>query len=163
MRVLGVDPGTWKTGIAIVDFDKGKYVPVHYETLTLQTKILKGRVSLPKRLKKIYDNLIEVLKIYNPSVMAIEDVFYSRNFAAAVRIGEARAVAILAATAHNVEVAEYAPTAVKSAVAGNGRASKVQMQYMVRHLLGLRENPPQDSADALAIAICHCHSVRKYV
>lgn len=161
MRVLGVDPGTWKTGIGVIDLEKGKYRLVHFETLTLQTPALKGRVPLAKRLKKIHGNLTEVLKIFKPEVMALENVFYGLSFSAAVRIGEARAIAILAATDFNVDIMEYSPAEVKNAVTGNGRASKVQMQFMVRHLLGLRENPPQDSADALALAICHCHLMGK--
>ncbi|HNV86765.1 MAG TPA: crossover junction endodeoxyribonuclease RuvC [Candidatus Omnitrophota bacterium] len=162
MRVLGVDPGTWRTGVGILDFEKGACNPVHYEVLWLQGKSKKDYQELSKRLRKIHDSLTEVFKIYKPDVMALEDVFYGQDFKAAVRIGEARAVAILAATEFDVRVSEYSPTQVKSAVCGNGRASKIQIQYMVRHLLKLRENPPADAADALAVAICHCHS-SKYV
>jgi len=162
MRILGVDPGTWKTGVGVVDFEGGRYKLLHYEVLQLQGKSQKDRLDLPKRLKKIYDNLVEIFKIFKPDVMALEDVFYGLDFKAAVRIGEARAVAVLAATGFDIKVAEYSPTQIKSAISGNGRASKIQIQYMVRHLLKLRENPPSDAADALAAAICHCHSL-KYV
>ncbi|MBI4549977.1 MAG: crossover junction endodeoxyribonuclease RuvC [Candidatus Omnitrophica bacterium] len=161
MRVLGIDPGTWKAGIGIVDLDNGKMNSPHYETLVLQKN--RGGVPLAKRLQKIYDILGEVLKIYKPDVMALEDVFYSQSFSSAVRIGEARAVAILAATNHGVSVAEYLPTRVKQAISGNGRAAKNQVQFMVRHLLGLRENPPPDAADALAVAICHCQCRREKI
>jgi len=161
MRVLGVDPGTWKAGIAVVDYDRGKLTAVHYETLDLRAKSsTKNAATIEKRLKRIHDELSQVVKTYKPDVMAIEDIFYGLNFRSAVRIGEARAVAILAATNYDVKVAEYLPTKVKKAVTGNGRASKVQVQFMVRHLLALRENPKQDSADALAVAICHCNTNR---
>lgn len=155
MRVLGIDPGTWKTGIAVVEFEKQKINPLHYETLVLQKS--KGVLSLPLRLKKLYDALTEVLKIYHPDVMALEDVFFGLDFSAAVRIGEARAVAMLAATHFNVEVTEYSATHIKQAITGNGRANKVQIQFMVKHLLKLKEKPTADAADALAVAICHCH------
>jgi crossover junction endodeoxyribonuclease RuvC len=159
MRVLGIDPGTWKAGIGLVDLEGGKLTSPHYETLVLQKAA--GGIPLAKRLQKIYDSLGEVLKIYKPDVMALEDVFYSQSFSSAVRIGEARAIAILAATHHGISVAEYLPTRVKQAISGNGRAAKNQVQFMVRHLLGLRENPPPDAADALAVAICHCQNRRE--
>ncbi len=158
MRVLGIDPGTWRTGIGIVEFEKQKFKPLHYETLVLQKR--KGELDLARRLKKLYDALTEVLKIYHPDVMAIEEVFFGLDFSAAVRIGEARAVAMLAATHFNIEVAEYAATRIKQAVTGNGHANKVQIQFMMRHLLNLKEKPPADAADALAVAICHCHLAR---
>lgn len=155
MRVLGIDPGTWATGVGLVENQRGKMECLHYETLLLRGRA--GATNLPKRLKKLYDSLNEILKVYQPDVMALEDVFFGLDFSAAVRIGEARAMAILAATHFDIEVAEYAPTHIKKSVAGNGRASKVQIQYMVRQLLKLKENPPPDAADALAVAICHCH------
>ena len=158
MRVLGIDPGTWKTGIAVVEFEKQKIRPLHYETLVLQKN--KGTLGLAPRLKKLYDALTEVLKIYQPDVVALEDVFFGLDFSAAVRIGEARAVAMLAATHFNVDVSEYSPTHIKQAVTGNGRADKVQVQFMVKHLLKLKEKPAADAADALAVAISHCHCAR---
>ncbi len=156
MRVLGIDPGTWKTGVGVVVLDKGSLRALHYETLVLQRS--QGHLSLAKRLKKLYDSLIEIFRIYRPDVVALEDIFYSLNFLTAVRIGEARAVAILAATHFDILVAEYSPARIKKAISGNGQASKVQMQFMVRQLLKLKENPPPDAADALAVAICHCHA-----
>ncbi len=156
MRVLGIDPGTWKIGLAVIDQEKKGLRAVHYETIVLQDA--KNRLSLARRLKKIYDSLMETFKVFKPDVAALEDIFYSLNLRTATRIGEARAVAILAATNFNVDVVEYSPARIKQAISGNGQASKIQMQYMVRHLLKLRENPDPDEADALAVAICHCHS-----
>lgn len=132
---------------------------VHYETLVFERGA--KRLSRAERLKRIYENLLEVLKIYQPDAVALEDVFYGVSFPSSVRIGEARAVALLAAANFNVEISEYSPARIKKAVSGNGQASKIQVQYMVRHLLGLRENPETDAADALAAAICHCHSLKK--
>lgn len=153
MRVLGIDPGTWKTGVGMVVREKAGLRALHYETLEVQD--VRNKVSLAKRLKRIHDGLQEIFKIYRPDVVALEDVFYSESFKTAIRIGEARAVAILTATDFGVEVVEYPPARVKQAVSGNGVAVKTQMQFMVRHLLKLRTNPEPDSADALALAICH--------
>lgn len=163
MRVLGVDPGTWTTGIGVVQEERGGITPVHYETLAFRrTSPRDGmRNGLAGRLKAIYDGLVEVIKIFQPDVMSLESVFFNKDFSAAVRIGEVRAVAMLAASHFHVEVAEYAPAVVKKAVVGNGQASKAQIQYMVKQLLHLRESPVQDAADALAVAICHCQASRK--
>jgi crossover junction endodeoxyribonuclease RuvC len=158
MLVLGIDPGTWKTGVGVVDFQKAGLVSRHYETLVLKKD--RENLSLAKRLQKLYDNLLQIIKIYQPDVLALENIFYGLNFNSAVRIGEARAVAILAATHFNIAVAEYTPTHIKKAIVGNGQASKTQIQFMVRHLLNLKENPPTDAADALAAAICHCQSLQ---
>lgn len=158
MRILGIDPGTWKMGIGVVEKDAQGYRATHYETLLLKGP--RDHFTLAQRLKKIYDGLNEIFKIYQPDVVALEDLFYAQNFQAACRIGEARAVAILAATNFDIKVAEYAPTRVKQAISGSGKASKIQIQYMVRHLLKLKENPASDAADALAVALCHGQSLK---
>ena len=153
MRVAGVDPGTIQTGIGVIEQDaRGQYRLTHAETIKVNAK-----KTLPERLRDIYGALKEVLTIYRPDVVAIENVFFSKDFKAAVKIGEARAVAMLAAMDLNIPVEEYPPARVKESVCGNGRAHKEQIQFMVKQLLRLKELPPPDSADALAVAICHFH------
>jgi len=153
LRVAGVDPGTIRTGIGIIDHGgKQDYVLVHAETIKASAK-----KSLPERLREIYGGLKENLTIYRPDVVVIESVFFRKDFKAAVKIGEARSMAMLAAMELSISVEEYAPARVKQAVCGNGRAEKSQVQFMIKQLLRLKELPPPDSADALAIAICHLH------
>ena len=156
MRVAGVDPGTIRTGIGIIEQrDKSRYTLTHVETIKANPK-----KSLPERLYEIHGGLREVLAIYRPDVVVIESVFFGKDFKAAVKIGEARAVAMIAALELSIPVEEYSPARVKEAVCGNGRAEKSQIQFMVKQLLHLKELPPPDSADALAIAICHLHHSR---
>ena len=152
-RVAGIDPGTIQTGIGFVEQGERKqYLLIHAETIHVHAK-----KSLPERLREIYGGLKEVLTIYRPQVVAIENVFFSKDFKAAVKIGEARAVAMLAAMELSIPVHEYSPARVKEAICGNGRAHKSQIQFMTKQLLRLKELPLPDSADALAIAICHLH------
>lgn len=156
MRVAGIDPGTIATGIGILEQgEKDRFAVVHYETIRADS-----RESLPERLREIHGSLREILKIYHPDVVALEGVFYSKDFKAAVKIGEARAAAILAAMELDISIEEYPPARVKQAICGNGRADKQQVQFMVKQILRLKEVPPADSADALGIAICHFHTSR---
>lgn len=153
MKIMGVDPGTWKTGAGIIEARGNKYEMIHCEVIALPKK-----TPLPERLKKIYHGLCELIKIYRPEIMALENIFYAKDLQAMIRIGEGRACAMLAASEHNVEVVEYLPTRVKQAVSGNGHASKEQIQQMVRRLLNLEKAAPSDASDALALAICHLHT-----
>lgn len=153
MRILGVDPGTWHTGAGLIEAEGNRYRLLHFEVIHLQKSLL-----LPERLKRIYHGLLEVIRIYEPSVMALENVFFGRDLRAMVKIGEARACAMLAAAERGVEVVEYPPARVKQAISGNGRATKPQVQYMIQRLLNLKEPPPEDGSDALALALCHLHS-----
>ena len=156
LRVAGIDPGTFRTGIGILEQESnGRFVLTHAETIRANAK-----KSLPERLCEIYNNLKKILTIYRPNVAVIENVFYSKDFRAAVKIGEARAVAMLAATELAIPIEEYPPARVKEAICGNGRAHKSQVQFMVKQLLRLKELPSPDSADALAIAMCHFHTTR---
>lgn len=151
MRAAGIDPGTIRTGIGILEDDgRGQFILIHAETIKADQK-----KPLAERLRKIHGALKEVLMIYRPETVAIENVFFSKDFKAAVKIGEARAVAMLAALDQNIPVAEYPPARVKEAVCGNGRAHKEQVQFMIKQMLRLKETPEPDTADALAIAICH--------
>ena len=155
MRVLGIDCGTEYTGYGVVEqTDSGEL-----RSLAVGAIRLSPREPLPLRLERIFSKLSELIAAYRPELVAIEDVFYSVNVKSALRLGHVRGVAMLAAAAAGLEVCEYAPLAIKSAVVGYGRAEKSQVQEMVARLLCLPDIPePPDAADALAIAICHLHT-----
>jgi crossover junction endodeoxyribonuclease RuvC len=156
MRVLGVDPGTLTSGYGIVAEEDHKLFHV-----------VSGGISpsanqpLPRRLKKIYEELAKIIEQYRPHVIVVEDLFVSKNIRSALKLGHSRGVAILAAMNAGLPVFEYSPLEVKQAVVGNGKAEKKQVQFMVKTLLDLPKVPhPADAADALAAAICHIHSSR---
>jgi crossover junction endodeoxyribonuclease RuvC len=153
MRILGVDPGTWRMGIGIIETKNSGYREIHSCVVTIKEK----KASVPARLHLLYKALLETIEEYRPEILALEKFFFGKDFEAMVRVGEARACAMLAASEHRLEVVEYSPMHVKRSVTGNGHATKEQIQHMTKTLLGLREIPPPDSADALAIAICHAH------
>ena len=152
MRILGVDPGTWRTGAGVIETKGSGYREIHFRVVTIKEKL-----PVPARLRIIYKTLLDVIREHRPEVLALEKFFFGKDFEAMVRVGEARACAMLAASECGIEVVEYAPMQVKRSVTGNGHATKEQIQHMVKTLLSLREIPPPDSADALAIAICHAH------
>lgn len=120
---------------------------------------LSPRNSMSHRLQQVFEQLSAIIREHNPDNVAIEDVFYALNVKSALKLGQVRGVAMLAASVAGLHVAEYAPLSIKSAVVGYGKADKQQVQYMVTRLLDL-ENPPEpaDASDALAIAICHLHT-----
>ncbi len=119
----------------------------------------KQSLPFPEKLKIIYDGLIEAIKSYEPSTVAIENIFFGENARSALKLGQARGAAILAAINSDLKVSEYTPLEIKQAITGYGRADKKQVQVMVSKLLGLKEIPkPLDASDALAIALCHIHS-----
>jgi len=156
MRVLGIDPGTMVTGFGVVDDIRGELSSVGYGTIEGGRKN-----SFPDRLKMMFDGLNEVIKDYKPEQIALESVFYGKSVKAAIKIGEARGVAILCASVAEIPVFEYAPTEVKRAVVGIGNAQKMQVSKMVKVLLSLSEVPEKyDATDALAIAVCHCHRMK---
>ena len=140
-------------GVGVVESRSSQFHAVFFETLTARSSD-----PLPQRLHSLYNQLSEVIKIYRPQVMAVENVFFSQNVQAAIKIGEARALALLAGAQHGIEIHEYPPARVKQSVVGNGRASKDQVQRMVKVLLNLKEAPAVDAADALANALCYFHS-----
>ncbi len=156
MRVLGIDPGTVTSGYGIVAEEDHKLFHVASGGISPSAK-----QPLPKRLKKIYEELEKVIGKYRPHIIVVEDIFVSKNIKAALKLGHARGVAILAAMNAGLPVYEYAPLEVKQSVVGNGKADKKQVQLMVKTLLELPKAPhPADAADALAAAICHIHSSR---
>ena len=155
MRILGVDPGTWKTGVGIIEIQGSRYQLIHTEVITVREKL-----PLPKRLQQIYQGLRARIQEFQPEVLALENVFFHKDISAVVKIGEARSCAMLAAAEQNIEVVEYPPARIKLAVSGNGRATKDQIQHMIKTLLNLKVAAPEDASDALAAAICHAHSAK---
>jgi len=155
MRVLGIDCGTEYTGYGVVELaDSGGLICLVYGAVKLS-----AREPMTRRLHKIFSSLQEIIQVHHPDRVAIEDVFYAVNVKSALKLGQVRGVAMMAAAASGLEVSEYAPLAIKSAVVGYGRAEKQQVQQMVTRLLNMAEIPePADAADALAIAICHLHT-----
>lgn len=154
MRVLGIDCGTEWTGYGIVDTDRaGELCAVCHGAIRLSK-----RDGLPHRLTIIFNRLLELIGEHQPEVVAVEEVFHAVNSQTALKLGQVRGVALLAAATCKVAIAEYSPLSVKSAVCGYGRADKEQVQFMVTRLLRLAESPePTDASDALAVAICHIH------
>lgn len=154
MKILGIDPGYAIVGYGILDYDGNKFKTVEYGAITTE-----AGEDMFIRLKKIYDDLCQAIDKYKPDFMAIEELFFNSNQKTAINVAQARGVLTLAAMNNGVEIFEYTPLQVKQAVAGYGRADKNQVQQMVKMLLGLKEVPkPDDTADAVAIAICHGHS-----
>jgi len=154
MRVLGIDPGSIITGYGLVDVSGGKLS--HIDNGCVACK--KGAL-LENRLKFIFDSLHEVIVRYTPAVMAVERIFVSKGAASALKLGHARGVAILSAVNKNIDIVQYTPTEVKKAVTGYGRADKEQVKYMVAKLLNIPGPLKTDASDALAVAICHLHTV----
>lgn len=153
MIVLGVDPGAATTGYGVVARSGDGAVSL------LECGVVRTEAGspLPLRLRQIYDGLSDVMTRHPVSVMAVEGVFYGRNARTTVVLGHARGAVLLAATLRDLPVFEYAPAEIKSAVAGTGRATKEQVQFMVQRLLRLRTPPaPADAADGVAVALCHC-------
>jgi crossover junction endodeoxyribonuclease RuvC len=151
MRILGIDPGTVVVGYGIIDSRDDEIALVHFNAITCRQKS-----PISERLSYIYNKLSEVIVRYHPDAVAVEQPFVAKNVKAAMAIGKAQAVAILAAANRGIPAYEYTPAQVKRGVANYGASSKEQIQEMVKLQLGLAEVPrPDDAADALAVAICH--------
>ncbi len=155
MRVLGIDCGTEYTGYGVVELDTDDRLVY----LTCGAIQVSPRNPMATRLAMIFERLGRIILEHQPDNVAIEDIFHALNAKSALKLGQVRGVAMLAASSAGLAVAEYAPLTIKSAVVGYGRAEKQQVQHMVTRLLNLAEIPePPDAADALAIAICHLHT-----
>lgn len=155
MITLGVDPGTALLGYGLVRGDDEPELMTFgvVETTTAQT--------MPERLVKLYEAVWELIRVHEPDVLAIEQLFFARNVTTALAVGQARGVVLLAAAQHGMPVHEYKPSEIKQTITGYGKADKPQVQEMVRMLLGLSEVPtPDDAADALAVALCHVQMSR---
>ncbi len=156
-KILGIDPGTIITGYGIIESIHAEYAAIDYGCIR-PPKTLK----LTERYLIIFNGIEELIEKHSPEVLVVETQFVQKNVQSAIKLGMARGIAILAAKRRGLPVFEYAPTQAKLAVVGNGRASKHQVQGMVKALLNLPTlcNTPEDAYDALALAICHAHSIR---
>ncbi len=153
MIILGIDPGIAIVGWGVLRYEKGRFTPLGFGSI--QTK---AGQKVEDRLKQVHDGLTAIIEKFHPDVMAIEELFWNTNQKTGIVVAEARGVIILAARQANIPIFEYTPLQVKQAIVGYGRAEKKQVIMMVTTFLGLKEAPkPDDTADALAIAICHGH------
>jgi crossover junction endodeoxyribonuclease RuvC len=155
VKIFGIDPGSGRTGYGCVEQIGSRHTLVICGSLSGPS-----RATFPEKLKSIHEGLAALLAQHRPDCVAVEDIFYARHARSALKLGEARGVALLAASEAGIPVAEYAPAAIKRAVVGYGRAEKHQVQQMIKLLLGLDTPPsPHDVADALAVALCHLQTV----
>lgn len=157
MIILGIDPGTATTGYGLIK--KGKKLnAIDYGCIRTSADL-----SAPERLNKLYQELNSLIRKHKPDIVAVEDIFFFKNLKTAIKVSQARGVILLTAVKKKTKIMEFTPLQVKQAVACYGRADKVQVQKMVKTLLGLKEIPkPDDAADALAVAIC-CANTTNYV
>jgi crossover junction endodeoxyribonuclease RuvC len=155
--ILGIDPGSVKTGFGIIHHDCGRSEYVTSGVIRLPQD------ELPARLRVIYDSITELVELHGPQELAIEQVFMARSAGSALKLGQARGAAIVACVARDMPVAEYSARQIKQSVVGTGAADKVQVQHMVKVLLKLPAEPQEDAADALAAALCHAHTRQSMV
>ena len=154
MIILGIDPGLAIVGWGVIEYRNARFRTIAYGSL--QTP---AGTRTEERLKSIYEGMRELIETYHPEAVAVEELFFNTNITTGIRVAEARGVILLAAEQAGLKIQEYTPMQVKQAVIGYGRAEKKQVISMVTMLLGLKSPPkPDDTADALAIAICHAHS-----
>ena len=154
MRILGIDPGYATVGYGVIDYHKAKFSVVDYGAIITSADSL-----FEKRLQEVYSDLCGLIQIHKPQFMAVERVFFTTNQKTAIDVSQARGVILLAAVENAVEISEYTPLQVKQSVTGYGKAVKSQVQEMTKRILNLPAIPkPDDTADALAIAICHAHT-----
>lgn len=150
--ILGIDPGSRKTGFGIIRLDDRKPVYVSSGVVKLPTD-----APLAERLNILFESLITVMSEYQPNEVAVEDIFMSKNAMSALKLGHARGAVMVAAGQQGLPVFEYEARKVKQIVAGSGNADKVSVQHMVARQLNLPGRPQEDAADALAVALCHVH------
>lgn len=154
MIILGIDPGYAIVGWGIIDYTANRFSVIDYGAVTTEAK-----TPFNERLEAVYDGVEDIIKRYKPSALAIEKLFYNTNAKTVIDVAQARGVINLAAVKNSVPIFEYTPLQVKQSVVGYGRAEKKQVQEMTRVILKLEKIPkPDDTADALAMAICHAHA-----
>ena len=155
--ILGIDPGSRITGYGVIKQVGGKFEYLGSGCIRLQGD------ELASRLQQIFNGVSEIINQFQPTGFAIEQVFMAKNPDSALKLGQARGAAIVAATNNNLPVAEYSARQIKQAVVGKGSADKVQVQHMVTHLLKLTATPQADAADALAVALCHSNTEQSLI
>ena len=154
MIILGIDPGYAIVGYGIIDYRNN-----HFKVIDYGAVLTDAKTPFNERLEIIYDRLMSIISEYSPEAMSIEKVFYNSNAKTVIDVSQARGVIMLAAQKSRLPVFEYTPLQVKQSVVGYGRADKKQVQEMTKRILSLEKVPkPDDTADALAMAICHAHS-----
>ena len=154
MRILGIDPGYAILGWGVIDMKGNHFKVIDYGAVTTDSKM-----EMPDRLKVLYNSLMDIIVRYEPDVASVEELFFNTNAKTAILVGQARGVAVLACANSGLEIDEYTPLQIKQALVGYGRAEKKQVQLMVKTILNLKDVPkPDDTADALAAAICHGHA-----
>src|SRR5579875_3181328 len=158
LRILGLDPGSRRTGYGIIERRGADWVHVAHGCVTVAA----AEDSLPERLRVIFESLRDLIAMHGPGEVAIERVFVNKNVDSALKLGQARGAA-LCAVPKGMPVFEYAPRAIKLALVGSGAAEKVQVAHMITTLLQLPGKVGPDAADALAVAVCHAHSRRVHV
>lgn len=153
MIILGIDPGYAIVGYGLLEYKGNQFRVIDYGAVTTT-----AGTPFPLRLRQIYDSLVLLIQKYRPDALSMEKVFYNNNAKTVIDVCQARGILLLAAQQHNVDIFEYTPLQVKQSVVGYGRAEKKQVQEMTRLILNLEKVPkPDDTADALAMAICHGH------
>ena len=155
--ILGIDPGSRLTGYGVIRQTGSRFAYLGSGCIRL------GNDALPERLQKIHAGVSEIINQFQPDMFAIEQVFMAHNPDSALKLGQARGAAIVAATNHQLPVAEYSARQIKQSVVGNGAADKAQVQHMVKTLLKLPGTPQADAADALAVALCHAQSFQSLI
>jgi crossover junction endodeoxyribonuclease RuvC len=150
--IFGIDPGSVCTGYGVVQTSASRCIHIAHGSIRP-----KKHISISDRLHYIYENILTLIKQFNPQHLVIEKVFVGKNASAALKLGQARSCALIAAATIQIPVFEYTPCEVKQAVTGYGAAVKSQIQHMITHLLQIDKKPAQDAADALAIALCHAN------
>lgn len=153
MRILGIDPGYATIGYGVIDYTRGAFSTVGFGAITT-----KAGVPFERRLADIYDDMNTIIKKFAPEHISVEKLYFNSNTTTAIAVAEARGVILLSAVQNGLVTAEYTPLQVKQAITGYGRAEKRQVMEMVKSFLGLERVPkPDDTADALALAVCHAH------
>ena len=154
--ILGIDPGSRTTGYGVVKIQDGRQNYIDSGCI----RVVKHNETMPlaERLRIIFDSISNLIADHHPDEVAIERVFLSKNADSALKLGQARGVAIVAAAVHALDVAEYSALEIKKSVVGTGKATKEQVQHMVTAILSLNKHPQSDAADALAVALCHANS-----
>ncbi len=151
MRILGVDPGSQKTGVGIIEIQGNRLTHIHHSVIRC------GTGEFTERLNILFSQLKKMIAQYQPQCAAMEDVFVSKNVSSALKLGQARGALIAACGDSGLQVTPYAPTKIKLATTGHGKADKQQVQHMIRLILKPPMPLPEDAADALAVCICHAH------